>query len=328
MPSLSSILLGSLLSGTLVLLMTAASAHRNGSEEQRVRESQTLVRGVDERPATGRMERATRREDFSARERDREERKDDLTERRRLFDERQHALGEQREAFERTKETFRQERREFREGRQETRERFREQFELFRERRAEARDAEQGVVREQAAAQRAEALARFREKHADMEERLQAWQDEQKKRIALRITEQLHHLNARLTDHYLNFLDHLAAVADKVEDRSHRLTEAGSDASAVSPALESARGAIGTARDATLAQQGKVYAVAVDSFEAVGEKVRAAYGQFRADHEAVRAQIRSATESLRDAFHSLRGTATRAEELTSPAPSPSSVIQP
>lgn len=328
MPPLSSILLGSLLSGALVLSMTAASANRNEAEERRVRESPTLLRGIDERPASERLEREPRREDKFVGERERDERRNELAERRQIFNERQRSLGEQREAFERTQEVFRQERRGFREGRQETRERFREQFAAFRERRAEARDAERGVVRDQAAGQRAEALARFREKHAEMQERLRAWQDERKKRIALRITEQFHHLNARLTDHYLNFLDHLAAIADKVEDRSHRHTEAGSDASAVGPALESARGAIGTARDATLAQQGKVYAVAVDSFETVGEKIRAMHGQFRADHEAVRAQIRSAAESLRNAFHSLRGTATRAEELTTPAPSPSSIIQP
>ena len=96
----------------------------------------------------------------------------------------------------------------------------------------------------------------FKEK---LRTRLRERISEKKQKIVEKIYERVNALNERITNHYLDVLDHLEKVLERIESRTAKAKLNGRDVSQVEIAIEKAHKAIETAREAVKAQAEKVY---------------------------------------------------------------------
>jgi DNA repair exonuclease SbcCD ATPase subunit len=92
-----------------------------------------------------------------------------------------------------------------------------------------------------------------------LRERLRERISERKRTIVERIYDRINALNERMTDHYMDVLDHLEKVLERIESRTAKAKLNGRDVSSVEAAIEKAHQAINTAREAVKAQAEKVY---------------------------------------------------------------------
>jgi hypothetical protein len=92
-----------------------------------------------------------------------------------------------------------------------------------------------------------------------LRERLRERIGERKRAIVEKIYDRINVLNERMTDHYMDVLDHLEKVLERIESRTAKAKLNGRDVTSVESAIEKAHQAINTAREAVKAQAEKVY---------------------------------------------------------------------
>jgi uncharacterized membrane protein len=125
---------------------------------------------------------------------------------------------------------------------------------------------------------------------------------EKKQAVVERIYERVNDLNKRMTDHYLNVLDHLEKVLERIESRTAKAKINGRDVAQVETAIEKARQAINTARAAVEAQAEKVYPPPEITTE---ENLKLDVGKLRKqlhdDLKAVEKLVKDARDAVREA---------------------------
>jgi phage shock protein A len=135
-----------------------------------------------------------------------------------------------------------------------------------------------------------------------LRERMKAKISEKKQKIVERVYERINALNERLTNHYLNVLDHLEKVLERIESRTAKAKLNGRDVSKVEAAIEKAHQAINAAREAVKAQAEKVYEPPEITTE---ENLKLDVGKLRKqlhdDLKAVEKLVKDARDAVRQA---------------------------
>ena len=185
------------------------------------------------------------------------------------------------------------------------RERFRISVQEFQQSREEIqRLIEQNriEVRNQIQNKREEMKTQIEALKEQLRERMRARISERKQKIVERIYERVNALNERLTNHYLDVLDHLEKVLERIESRMVKAKLNGRDVSQVEAAIEKARQAIAAAREAVKVQAEKVYQPPEITTE---ENLRLDVGKLRQqlhdDLKAVEKLVKDARDAVRQA---------------------------
>jgi hypothetical protein len=82
---------------------------------------------------------------------------------------------------------------------------------------------------------------------------------EQKRKIVERIYDRINNLNKRITDHYLDVLEKLAKILEKIESRIAKFKSQGAETSEVEKCVQNAKLKIEKAKETVLVQAQKVY---------------------------------------------------------------------
>ena len=157
-------------------------------------------------------------------------------------------------------------------------------------------------VRNQIQNKREEMKTQIEALKEQLRERMRARISERKQKIVERIYERVNALNERLTNHYLDVLDHLEKVLERIESRMVKAKLNGRDVSQVEAAIEKARQAIAAAREAVKVQAEKVYQPPEITTE---ENLRLDVGKLRQqlhdDLKAVEKLVKDARDAVRQA---------------------------
>jgi len=201
------------------------------------------------------------------------------------------------------------------------RERPRISVQEFQQNRAEVqRLIEQNRIefRNQVQSKREEMKTKIDALKEKLRERLRERISERKRAIVERIYERINALNERMTDHYMDVLDRLEKVLERIESRTAKAKLNGRDVRRVEEAIQKAHEAIEKAREAVKAQAEKVYQPPQITTEAnlkldVG-KLRQ---QLHDDLKAVEKLVKDARDAVRQAAVAL-AQIPRVDELEVP----------
>jgi DNA repair exonuclease SbcCD ATPase subunit len=135
-----------------------------------------------------------------------------------------------------------------------------------------------------------------------LREKLQGKISEQKQKIVERIYERINALNERITNHYMDVLDRLEKVLERIESRTAKAKLNGRDVSSVETAIEKAHQAINNAREAVKTQAEKVYQPPqITTEEKLKLDVRKLRQQLHNDLKAVEKLVKDARDAVRQA---------------------------
>src|SRR3990167_5757261 len=108
---------------------------------------------------------------------------------------------------------------------------------------------------------REQAQDKAKQMREDSKQKINKIKDQKKRDAAVRIADQLNHINQVWTDHFANVLDKLDATLQKIKSRTEKASAAGRDVSTVNTAIQNAENAIASARTAVANQAQKTYTV-------------------------------------------------------------------
>jgi DNA repair exonuclease SbcCD ATPase subunit len=114
-------------------------------------------------------------------------------------------------------------------------------------------------LREKLKTKREEMKAKIEAFKEQLRERMKERISKIKQKIVERIYERVNALNERITNHYLNVLDRLELILEKIESRTAKAKLHGKDVSQVESAINEAHEAIDIAREKIKQQAEKVY---------------------------------------------------------------------
>lgn len=167
----------------------------------------------------------------------------------------------------------------------------------------EAAEARAQKARGEVQGRRDEAQVKIKEHRENVRERIAQIKDQQKQKAAEKITNQMDHINDVWTNHFVNVLDRLDAVLQKIKSRTEKAGANGADVSGVNTAIASAETAIATARTAVALQAEKTY---VPTIPSLTENTSTTIGQdnlvgeLRKSFKELRNQLFADLTALRD----------------------------
>jgi methyl-accepting chemotaxis protein len=177
-----------------------------------------------------------------------------------------------------------------------------QEFQQKREELRKSMEQNQLELRNRIQNKREEMKAKIETLKEQLRKELQGKISEQKQKIVERIYERINALNERMTNHYLDVLDHLEKVLERIESRTAKAKLNGRDVSSVETAIEKARQAINNAREAVKAQAEKVYQPPQITTE---ENLKLDVGKLRKqlhdDLKAVEKLVKDARDAVRQA---------------------------
>jgi len=156
---------------------------------------------------------------------------------------------------------------------------------------------------EQIQKHRDEAQAKIKDRRDDLREKIGRIKDEKKQEAASKIANQMEHINQVWTNHFVNVLDRLDAVLQKIKSRTEKAVANGTDVSSVNTAIAGAETAIASARTAVAAQAQKTYVVDMtsvtqDTSTTAGQN--SLMGELRKKFKDLRDQLFGDLTALRD----------------------------
>ena len=156
--------------------------------------------------------------------------------------------------------------------------------------------------RNQIREKRQEMKAQIEALREQFRDRLKARIDERKQVIVERIYERINALNEIITNHYLDILDRLEKILERIESRATKAELNGIDVTQVEAVIEKAHQAINTAREAVKTQAEKIYQPPEITSE---ENLRLDVGKLRQqlhdDLKAVEKLVKEARNAVREA---------------------------
>jgi methyl-accepting chemotaxis protein len=177
-----------------------------------------------------------------------------------------------------------------------------QEFQQKREELKKSIEQNQLELRNRIQNKREEMKAKIETLKEQLRKKLQGKISEQKQKIVERIYERINALNERMTNHYLDVLDHLEKVLERIESRATKAKLNGRDVSSVETAIEKARQTINNAREAVKIQAEKVYQPPQITTE---EKLKLDVGNLRQqlhnDLKAVEKLVKDARDAVRQA---------------------------
>lgn len=158
-------------------------------------------------------------------------------------------------------------------------------------------------TKEQVQTLREQAKGRVKQAKADVQEKIRQIKDQRKQEAANKIAKQLDHLNQVWTDHFINVLDRLDAILQKVKSRTEKASANGKDVLAVKTAIQNAESKIASARTAVASQAQKTYTVnatAVTQTGSTANDQNNLVSSLREQFKALKDQLMGDLKSLRD----------------------------
>lgn len=181
-----------------------------------------------------------------------------------------------------------------------------EEFKKQREEMRKEIEERQKQIRETVKTKREQMIQRIEQYREQLRERLKKIANETKRKIVERIYQRINDLNERITNHFLNVLDRLEEILERIESRTAKAVLHGRDVSEAEKAIEAAWTAIETAREAVKVQAEKVYQPPeISSEENLRIKVGALRQQLHSDLKAVEKLVKEARDRVREAAVSL-----------------------
>lgn len=162
---------------------------------------------------------------------------------------------------------------------------------------------------------RKEAKKAAETRRAELKDKIGKLRDEKKKQIAMRLNEQLAHINTQWTDHFNKVLNRLSEILSKVELRTSKAESNGKNVASVKAAIQNAKTAIETARTAVETQAKKTYIADFSSEQELRAAFKAVKEQLRKDLFGLRdGAMKSAREAVQNALQSLKNVPSVDEE--------------
>jgi len=175
-------------------------------------------------------------------------------------------------------------------------------------------------------AKRAELQTALRNQREALKTKLQSIRDTQKRAIVERLDQALTDLNGRMTAHYVNVLDQMTGVLDRIVSRAAKAQTNGKDVSAVDAAIQNAQSAIVAARTAVAAQVGKTYPLNITTETALKNNVGAARQALQTDLKSAEGAVKAARAAVQQAAVTL-GQIPGIDDLKTPTSTTTSVNQ-
>jgi len=188
-------------------------------------------------------------------------------------------------------------------------------------------EQKQAELRNQIQTKREKLQAQIEAKRKELRNRLAKIKDEHKKQIVERVYIQVNELNKRITDHFLNVLERLEKVLERISSRAAKAEANGQDISAVKTAITEATNAINAAKTAVQNQASKVYSVTVNTESSLKTDVGKTRQTLHNDLKNVFNLVRTAQEAVRKAATTL-AQIPNIDELEIPATQPATTTQP
>lgn len=180
-----------------------------------------------------------------------------------------------------------------------------EEFEAKRMEIKNSIEKKQGELRNEIQAKRQELQSQIEAKRTELKNRLAKIKDENKKRIVEKVYNQVNELNKRMTDHFLNVLEKLEKVLERISSRAAKAETNGQDISAVKAAINEATDAINAAKTAVQNQAAKVYAPTINTENTLKSDVGKIRQALHNDLMAVQKTVKAAQEAVRKAATTL-----------------------
>jgi hypothetical protein len=149
--------------------------------------------------------------------------------------------------------------------------------------------------------------------------KLQKIKDEVRRKVVEKIDSNVIDLNGRTTDHYLNVLDQISAVLNRVVTNTDKAQADGKDVGTVRAKIAAAQEAINSARLKVQAQATKAYTINVTTDSGLKGAVQTVRKALHDDLAASRDAVKSAREAVKAAITALgklSGEASSTQEKT------------
>lgn len=161
---------------------------------------------------------------------------------------------------------------------------------------------------------RAQHAEEIEAKKEQFEERVMQMMEERKQTLAVQHSERINMVNGNRTDAYLNYLDAIELVLDKLEARAQIIGDAtGTDMTAFLDEIASANSKIEEAREAVIAQKSKEYVLEINSETSMGEDIFATVRELYGDYSSLKVNVLDPIRHLvRDLIQVLRDTVSAA----------------
>ncbi len=133
-----------------------------------------------------------------------------------------------------------------------------------------------------------------------LKEKLEEFQDMQKKAVMQRLDTRFETINDKSTQRWTTALEQMTTIVDRVSSEAANLEKAGGDTTEVMSAVTRARTAITTAETAVTTQAGKTYVMSVSSETGAQIAANTTAMQFRTDFRNTYTSVLKAKESVKD----------------------------
>ena len=154
---------------------------------------------------------------------------------------------------------------------------------------------------------------------AELKVKLGKIKDERKKEIVDRLDNKLADINARLTAHWAEALNHLSELVTKISSRADKAAANGADVSAVRTRITAAEAANAVAKSAVAAQAAKTYAIAITTEDKLKADVAAMRQTLNNDLKIVRDAVQAARKAVEEAVKALKAVPKVDTATTTPA---------
>jgi len=166
-------------------------------------------------------------------------------------------------------------------------------------------EQKQTELRSQIETKREQLKSQIEAKRAELKTRLVKIKDENKRQIVERIHNQVIELNKRMTDHFLNVLEKLEKILERISSRTAKAEANGQDINAVKAAITEATNAIVASRTAIQNQATKIYVPTINTENTLKTDVGKIRQALYNDLMAVQKTVKAVQEAVRKAATTL-----------------------
>lgn len=202
-----------------------------------------------------------------------------------------------------------------------------EEFEAKRMEIKNSMEQKQKEFRNNIEAKREQLKSQIETKRTELKTRLAKIKDENKKQIVERVYNQVNELNKRLTDHFLNVLEKLEKVLERISSRAAKAEVNGRDISVVKIVITEATNAIASTTIAIQNQAAKVYAPTINTENTLKIDVGKIRQALHTDLVAVRETVKNVQEAVQKAAVAL-AQIPKVDELEIPTSQQGTTTQP
>lgn len=185
--------------------------------------------------------------------------------------------------------------------REETKEARKQELEEAKEAREQERELKMQLLKEEVEQNKQEREEEREQRREEFKLQLELIKDERKQEIAERIDTRLTGLNQRRTGHYLEVLDKMRMILNKLQAKVDAAAANGADVATAQTALDAAEAAIETAEEAVVAQADNDYTAVIEGEETLRLNMGTASAKLKQDLKAVHNLLVATRQTLAQA---------------------------